>query len=441
MRAFILSSSHLPQTLVLDTNILLSDPLAIFAYPKVRLIVTLSVLDALDQFKKEYNERGRNARILAQTFEELRSQGSLTKGVTLENGALLVVDLEEGLNSVQGLNLLKSSNRVLAACLSIKKRSGQPVSLVTNDLNLRLRASVVGIPVLDHDEQFAQPEELYQGVRRLEPNEAQAKQLEKLGYIEAELITCYANQNLVIRQGDEDQLFRFHEDKQKLSRVKPPSKAVFGLYPKNMEQRAALDLLLDPQVQVVSLAGKAGTGKTLLALAAALEMLFSGQQFQKILVSRPIFPMGRDMGFLPGDVDEKLAPWMQPIRDNLEFLTDQQTGSSKTRGYEGLMEKGLIELEPLTYIRGRSISNRVMIVDEAQNLTPHELKTIVTRVGEGTKLILTGDPYQVDNPYLDPNSNGLSYLVERFRGENIAGHVTLVEGVRSPLAELASNVL
>jgi len=436
-----LSSSHLTDTLVLDTNILLSDPLAIYAYPKVRLIVTLSVLEALDQFKKEYNERGRNARILAQSFEELRSKGRLTEGVELDNGALLVVDMEEGLIPRQGLNLLKSSNRVLAACIAIRKRLGAPVRLVTNDLNLRIRASVVGVKVQSYDEQLVEKEELYQGIRRLEPNEAQQKQLEKLGYIEASILTSYANQNLVIQHSGEDQLFRFFEDKQKLSRVKALGRGVFGLYPKNLEQRAALDFMLDPKIQVVSLAGKAGTGKTLLALAAALELLFAGQQFQKILVSRPIFPMGKDMGFLPGDVEEKLAPWMQPIRDNLEFLTDQQAGSSKTRGYEGLMEKGLIELEPLTYIRGRSISNRVMIVDEAQNLTPHELKTIVTRVGEGTKLILTGDPYQVDNPYLDPNSNGLSYLVERFRGQKIAGHVTLVEGVRSPLAELASNVL
>jgi len=436
-----LSSSYPAKTLVLDTNVLLADPASLFAYPKVRLILLMSVLDELDQFKKEYNERGRNARILAQSLDELRCQGNLTQGVELDNGALLLVDLEEDLQSMYGLNLHKSSNRVLLATLSIKKRLGGNVSLVTNDLNLRVRASVIGIAVQSHDERVKQTEDIYQGMGRLELDSVQERQLEKLGYLEKMGSQCLPNQNLVIYHNGKDQLFRYDGSKDRLKKVKPLEQGVFGLYPKNMEQRAALDLLLDPGVHIVTLAGKAGTGKTLLALAAGLEMLFKGREYQKILVSRPIFPMGRDMGFLPGDVDEKLAPWMQPIRDNLEYLLDNQSMSTKTRGYEGLMEKGLIELEPLTYIRGRSISNRVMIVDEAQNLTPHELKTIVTRVGEGTKLILTGDPYQVDNPYLDPNSNGLSYLIERFQGHDISGHVTLINGVRSPLAELASNIL
>lgn len=429
-------------TLVLDTNVLLSDPDALFAYPKAILILPLTVLDEMDQFKKEYNERGRNARVLALYLDQLRVQGSLTQGVPVGDGATLVVDLEEGIKAHPGMDLKKGSNRVLMATVAIRERLKKKVILVTNDLNLRVRASALGIPVQSHDERGQKGAELYQGMVRLEPNAEQSRQLEKLGYIEDESLKYYPNQNLVIGLGGRDQLFRFHSPKGKLKRVRPLEKGVSGLFPKNLEQLAALDLLLDEEVHIVTLAGKAGTGKTLLALAAALELLFQGRNYQKILVSRPIFPMGRDMGFLPGDVEEKLAPWMQPIRDNLEYLASAQASAGpKSRGHEGLMEKGLIELEPLTYIRGRSISNRIMIVDEAQNLTPHELKTIVTRVGEGTKLILTGDPYQVDNPYLDPNSNGLSYLIERFQDHALAGHVTLISGVRSPLAELASNIL
>ncbi|OGG93656.1 MAG: hypothetical protein A2527_11070 [Candidatus Lambdaproteobacteria bacterium RIFOXYD2_FULL_50_16] len=426
---------------VLDTNVLLGDPDALFDYPGAKLILPLSVLDEMDQFKKEYNERGRNARVLAQYLDKIRLEGSLTQGVTLENGSVLLVDLEEGLKPQGGLNPLKGSNRVLLATAAIQKRLGRPVTLVTNDLNLRVRASALGVEVKSHDEQGRQRIDLYQGMLKLEPNEQQAHQLEKLGYIEKEHIRCFPNQNLVIERHGVPELYRYHENKGRLKRVKPLDRGVYGLYPKNQEQIAALDLLLDEEVHIVTLAGKAGTGKTLLALAAAMELLIKGGKYQKILVSRPIFPMGRDMGYLPGDIEEKLAPWMQPIMDNLEYLSGLQPSGAKARGHEGLLEKGLIELEPLTYIRGRSIPDRIMIVDEAQNLTPHELKTIVTRTGEGTKLILTGDPYQVDNPYLDPNSNGLTYLIERFQAQAIAGHVTLLSGVRSRLAELAANLL
>lgn len=426
--------------LVLDTNILLNDPESLFDYPEGNLIVPLAVLDEMDQFKKEYNERGRNARRLAQTLDELRQTGSLTDGVELNNGARLTVDVEEGMKAHKGFAPHKGSNRVLLATLAIQERSPGRVVLVTNDLNLRVRASALGIPVQSHDER-GRGENLYEGFGLLEPDPQETRQLEKLGYIESGGRKFYANQNYLVRFGGKDELYRFHAGKQRLKRVKAIERGVYGLLPKNAEQLAALDLLLDEEVHVVTLAGKAGTGKTLLALAAAMELLIKGRQYQRLLVSRPIFPMGRDMGFLPGDVDEKLAPWMQPIMDNLEFLSTLGPMGAKTRGHEGLLDKGLIELEPLTYIRGRSISNRIMIVDEAQNLTPHELKTIVTRVGEGTKLILTGDPYQVDHPYLDPHSNGLSYLIERLRDQPIAGHVTLLQGVRSPLAELAANLL
>ncbi|HLB59753.1 MAG TPA: PhoH family protein, partial [Bdellovibrionota bacterium] len=218
---------------------------------------------------------------------------------------------------------------------------------------------------------------------------------------------------------------------------------VWGIHPKNVEQTFAMDLLLNDEIQLVTLVGKAGTGKTLLALAAGLRRTIDDNLYQRMLVSRPIFPMGKDIGFLPGDVAQKLNPWMQPIFDNIEFIMTQGAGQRKGRGrnYMELVNQGMINIEPLTYIRGRSIPNQFFIVDEAQNLTPHEIKTIITRAGQNTKVVLTGDCYQIDNPYLDSSNNGLTYIVEAFKKEPIAGHVTLRKGERSGLAELATNLL
>jgi PhoH-like ATPase len=219
---------------------------------------------------------------------------------------------------------------------------------------------------------------------------------------------------------------------------------VWGIYPRNLEQSFALDLLLDDDIKMVTLVGTAGTGKTLLAIAAGLEKTTDEARYQKLLVSRPIFPLGRDVGFLPGTLEEKLNPWMQPIFDNLELLLGghgQGRGKRLSQSYHELISQGILEVEPLTYIRGRSIPNQYFIVDEAQNLTPHEIKTILTRAGDNTKVILTGDPYQIDNPYVDASSNGLTYVVERFRREAIGGHVTLVKGERSALATIAANLL
>ncbi len=224
--------------------------------------------------------------------------------------------------------------------------------------------------------------------------------------------------------------------------LRPPKEGIWGIQPRNREQQFAFDLLLNDEIQLVTLVGKAGTGKTLLAIAAGLHKAGDEGVFSRLLVSRPVFPLGRDLGFLPGDVEEKLAPWMQPIFDNVELLLGavEERGKRK-RGYKELVDMGMLEIEPLTYIRGRSIPKQYMIVDEAQNLTPHEIKTIITRAGEGTKIVLTGDPYQIDNPYVDSSSNGLTYVVEKFKKEEISGHVTLTKGERSPLAELAANLL
>ncbi len=422
------------QSFILDTNVLLADPESIYAYPAAKIILPLMVLEELDHFKRDYNERGRNARLVSLRLDQLRKEGSLTQGIKLSNGALLSVLLETPTPTGALRNQRKGN--ILAAALELKKQGH--IALVTNDINLRVRAAAMGIETIHYEEKVKLPEEIYDALPQLEVDPETFQRLQEKKIWTPPPTGYWANQNLILHCQGKQALVRFHLASASFHLVSPGEKEIWGLKPKNLEQQAALDLLMDPSVPLVTLAGKAGTGKTLLALAAALEMLLKRGRYQKILVSRPIFPMGRDMGYLPGDIDEKMAPWMQPIFDNLEFLFSNQPNLGN---FERLQEKGLIELEPLTYIRGRSIPQRIMIVDEAQNLTAHETKTIVTRVGENTKLIFTGDPYQVDNPYIDPSSNGLSYLIQRFQSYEMAGHVTLLNGVRSPLAELASNIL
>ena len=241
-------------------------------------------------------------------------------------------------------------------------------------------------------------------------------------------------------------MVRFQQRAGRLRLVGRHKEGVWGIFARNKEQLFALDLLLDDSVSLVTLDGKAGTGKTLMAIACGLKLVADEQRYGRMVVSRPIFPMGRDIGFLPGDISEKLNPWMKPIFDNLELLIGSQDRDERRRegaqpNYQALIDQGIIEIEPLTYIRGRSLPRQFLIVDEAQNLTPHEVKTVITRAGEGTKLILTGDPYQIDNPYVDATSNGLTYVIERFKETPISGHATLLKGERSELAETAANLL
>jgi PhoH-like ATPase len=257
----------------------------------------------------------------------------------------------------------------------------------------------------------------------------------------------YPNQFLLLKNSanpSQTALARYSRQRNALVPIASAKHGVWGITARNKQQQYAFDLLLNDDIRLVTLVGKAGTGKTLLALAAGLEKTIEARAFQRLVVSRPVFPLGRDIGFLPGDIEEKLKPWMQPIRDNLDFLMGASAVAGRAKGkkdLQGLFDLGMIEVEPLTYIRGRSMPNQYLIVDEAQNLTPHEIKTIITRAGEGTKVVLTGDPYQIDNPYIDSSSNGLTFVTERFKEEPIAGHITLVKGERSDLAELAATLL
>jgi len=436
------------KTFVLDTNVLLHDPQALFSFEDNDLIIPMTVIEELDRFKKELSETGRNARQFSRIIDGLRAKAKLIDGVKLETGGSLRVDLytDEHMKGLPPeLRTDQGDNRILAVALDVKSRSDSPVVFVTKDINLRIKADVVGLTAEDYQSDKVSLEELYSGTAEVFLPREEIDLFYSQGFlpIEEEYLS---NQCLTLIDAENPThtaLARYNRPmRQAVALLRAPKDGLWGIHPRNREQQFAFDMLLNEDVQLVTLVGKAGTGKTLLAIAAGLHKSADEGQYSRLLVSRPIFPLGRDLGYLPGDIDEKLSPWMQPIFDNVELLLGSvEEGSKRKRGYKELVDLGLLEIEPLTYIRGRSIPKQYMIVDEAQNLTPHEIKTIVTRAGEGTKIVLTGDPYQIDNPYIDSSSNGLTYVVDKFKGEDIACHITLDKGERSCLAELAANLL
>ncbi|MCD6186608.1 MAG: PhoH family protein [Desulfuromusa sp.] len=434
---------------ILDTNVLLHDPQAIFKFSDNTVILPLTVIEEIDNFKKDQNETGRNARQISRMIDGFRLQAKLTEGVPLENGGILKVAIykQEFLQKLPPeLRNDRGDNRILAVAQDLQD-SLPPgtVFFVTKDINLRIKADTIGLCAEDFESDKVPIEELYTGTGELLLPKDQVDQFYAQGSLAIEG-DYFANQGLTLideTNPSHTALGRYDATmKEVVSLIKIPKEGVWGIYPRNREQQFAFDLLLNDAVQLVSLVGKAGTGKTLLAIAAGLVKTADENAYNRLLVSRPVYPMGRDLGFLPGDIEDKLAPWMQPIFDNVELLLSSfDEGGSRKRGYRELIDLGLMEIEPLTYIRGRSIPKQYLIVDEAQNLTPHEIKTIITRAGEGTKIVLTGDPYQIDNPYVDSASNGLSFSVERLKGQEITAHITLTKGERSLLAELAANLL
>ncbi len=434
---------------VLDTNVLLHDPQAMVKFSDNTVILPLTVIEEIDRFKKEQSETGRNARQISRMMDQLRLQGALIDGVPLENGGLLKVAIykqELMLNLPPELRVDRGDNRILAVAQDLRDSNTElPVIFITKDINLRIKADTIGLKTEDYQNDKVPIEDLYTGTAEILTAGEEIDRFYEQGGLPVSQ-PLYANQGVtLIDEGNPSHtaLGRYDAVTQQLvPLIKAPKEGVWGIHPRNREQQFAFDLLLNDDISLVSLVGKAGTGKTLLAIAAGLLKTADENAYNRLLVSRPVFPMGRDLGFLPGDVEEKLAPWMQPIFDNVELLLSSydEVGKRK-RGYRELIDLGLMEIEPLTYIRGRSIPKQYMIVDEAQNLTPHEIKTIITRAGEGTKIILTGDPYQIDNPYVDSSSNGLTFSVERLKGQELAGHTTLSKGERSALAELAANLL
>ncbi|HEX9842587.1 MAG TPA: PhoH family protein [bacterium] len=432
---------------LLDTNVLLYDPDALLAYPDGEVIVPITVIEEIDQFKSEVTETGRNARLVSKSIDAYRRTGSLAAGVKQANGSTFRVHIwnPDSGPLPRELDMRRSGNRVLACALQLlEQEDDRPLVLVSQDTNIRIKANAMGIEATSYEAEPRSTSELYEGWGRLEVS---AGELER--YRQSEQVrfegSFYPNQGMIVQDRDraEDYLvFRYLDEQRGFAPIMDFGEGIWGIGPRNPQQALALEIMLDPAVSIVTLMGKAGTGKTLLALAVGLQMMMDENTYTKMLVSRPIFPMGKDIGYLPGTAQEKLEPWMQPIFDNLEFLIGSPVSKHHSaKGYEALIDQGLINIEPLTYIRGRSIPNQFMIVDESQNLTPHEIKTIITRVGEGTKIVLTGDPYQIDNPYVDAISNGLSHVVERFKRLPLSGHVTLVRGERSSLAEMAANIL
>lgn len=437
------------KTFVLDTNVLLHDPFAVFRFQENSIIIPITVIEEVDRFKKDMNETGRNARQISRYLDDLRQRGSLSSGVSLDSGGTVRVALfnEEIRRLIPPeLNEQRADNRILAIALDAKSKSGKvPVILVTKDTNLRIKADAVGLKAEDYESDKVSIEELYTGFAQMDVSPETVDRFYGQGWAETEE-SLMPNQYVVLKDTGNPSHTALAKYVAAQRRFVPVAKigkeGVWSIHPRNREQTCALDALLDDSIKLVTLVGKAGTGKTLLAIAAGLHKTAEESMFNRLLVSRPVFPMGKDLGFLPGDIEEKLAPWMQPIFDNVELLLSGHEAEKRhSRGYRELMAMGILEIEPLTYIRGRSIPNQFLIVDEAQNLTPHEIKTIVTRAGDGTKVILTGDPYQIDNPYVDSSSNGLTYLVERFKGQEIAAHITMMKGERSALAELAANLL
>ncbi|MBN1981898.1 MAG: PhoH family protein [Chitinivibrionales bacterium] len=433
---------------IIDTTILLYDPAALFAFGNNSLFVPIHAVEEIDKFKRDMNEIGRSARQVSRILDSLRSKGSLASGVTLDNGGTLSVIMakKNHLEAIQKEIISKDHDRLLfAVALELQERGQQPPIIVTKDVNLRIKADSLGIGVQDYESERVAIEELYSGYRDCIVEKKTIDELRSFQPVTLDAALMPNQYVCLIDAADESNrvLGCFNHAKGMVYPLVQNTKQIScRISTKNPQQAFALDALLNDSIELVTLVGKAGTGKTLLAIAASVFKTVDENIYNRILISRPTLPFSQDIGYLPGSVEDKLMPWMYPIADNVELIMRKENHTGhKIRGFRELVSMGILIIEPLTYIRGRSIHNQFLIVDEAQNLTPHEIKTVITRVGEGTKIVLTGDPYQIDNPYIDASSNGLTCVVEKFKNERITAHVTLTKGERSPLSELAANIL
>ena len=430
---------------VLDTNVLLHNADSLTSFADNSIVLPMTVIEELDKFKRHNDELGRNARQVIRQLDRLRSKGTLKDGVAMENGGFLKITVERRDMPGALLDMSVADNRILAVANSLHEE-GKEVIFVSKDINARLKADALGIDVMDFEKQKCKTDDLYTGWRQASVPTDLVDGFYKEKILETEGFDFLHNEFVLLQ----DEVNPKHSalgraiGPTSLTHLNDKYERAWNITPRSKEQRMALELLLNPAIALVTLIGQAGTGKTLLALAAGLECVIHHASHERLLVSRPVIPMGKDIGYLPGTKDEKLALWMQPIFDNLTYLMrhdqrrqDDDEGSVQQK-VDKLIKNHQVELEALTYIRGRSIPRQFVIVDEAQNLTPHEVKTIISRAGENTKMVFTGDPQQIDNPYLDSASNGLSYAVERLKGHGIYGHVTLSKSERSPLSAIAA---
>ena len=437
------------RTYVLDTNVYLTDSHCFKKFGRNDIILPLKVLEEIDKHKKRQDGVGANARHTIRLLDELRAKGNLHKGIRIDKGFGIIRAVYSDVSALPPeMDKRDPDNIIIAAALNEKQNNPtRKVIIVSLDINLRVRCDALGIECEGYDENqvVKREENIYTGFTKHLVDDQTIDQFyrgEKL-FIDKEEKKLLPNEFVMLVSSSNEKktaLSRFINHNKPLVRVDEYKHGIWDVKPRNKEQAFALNLLMDPNVPIVSLVGAAGCGKTLLAIAAGMEQTLDEGQYEpiykKLVVSRPVMPMGRDIGFLPGTLEEKMAPWLAPIQDNLKFLM----GDDRV-ALEMYSERCLIEIEALTYIRGRSIANAFIIIDEAQNLTIHELKTIITRVGEGTKIVLTGDVEQIDNVYIDARSSGLTYALEKFKPYELAGHISLQKGERSKVATLASKVL
>lgn len=437
---------------VLDTNVILHDSSCLVQFDEHDVVIPITVIEEIDHFKRGSQVINLNAREFARTLDSMTGSALFNGGVSLGRGKGKVsISISKGLSD-DIRNIFKEDNpdhRILSTALDVKNKfeGKRPVILVTKDVNLRMKAKAIGLPAEDYTtDRIPDIEELYSGKGTVENFDDDILQTLHHTPFEAPLTKTFrkhkqeiiANKYYILRNSSRSVLAHTDISRDLLKKVdKVP---VYGIMPRNAEQTFAVDALINNEIPLVSLTGKAGTGKTLLALASALHVK---KQYRQIYIARPVVPLSnKDIGYLPGDVDTKLAPYMTPLWDNLKVIQDQYPENDKHhQAISQMLKDEKLVIEPLSYIRGRSLQRIFFIIDEAQNLTPHEIKTIITRAGEGSKIVFTGDIYQIDHPYLDSQSNGLSYLIEHFKGEKLYAHVNLVKGERSELAELASNLL
>lgn len=431
---------------ILDTNVLLHDPNSLNNFADNNVLIPIEVIEEIDRFKRESSELGQNARTVSRALDSLRAAGSLSKGVKLENGGKLrIIFHQNGTDSKILFGNKTVDSQIVAVAKEVQLAEPKSkVVIVSKDINLRIKADAVGLLAEDYENDRVYLKDLYTGMLEMQ--------------VTPEKIAKFRTDNELVLNGNAKYfpneyctlVDQTNPKRTALTKVDPTGtrlipildvrEGIWGIKPRNREQHFAFDALLDDRIKLVTLMGKAGTGKTLMAMAAGLKRTVLDREFRRLVVARPTISMGKELGFLPGSLEEKLSPWMQPIHDALELLSDLNMGSDHRRSAD-LMRSGTIVVEALSYIRGRSIANQFMVIDEAQNLTPLEVKTIITRVGQGTKVVFTGDPYQIDNPYVDSSSNGFNFIISKFREQTIAAHIELQKGERSELAELAANIL
>ena len=447
-----MTKSKPQKTFVLDTNVLLHNAECIESFADNHVVLPMAVIEELDKFKKQNTELGRNARQVIRRLDELRNSGNLREGVDLEEGGTLQILPTEFDPERAEFTTDIPDNRIIMLAHDLHKK-GRQVIFVSKDINARVKADTLGVQADDFEREKVNFDDLYCGYSEMTVAKKTIDSFFQTQVLENRRLGGYPNEFLILKDKSNSKrtALALTIKRGKIRHLSSHYDRVWNVQARNKEQRMAIELLMDPNVELVTLVGQAGTGKTLVALAAALHSTIKNRRYDRILVSRPVIPMGKDLGYLPGAKEEKISHWMQPIFDNLTYLL-REGGLSIVRSkkkakmsaqelIDKLIQDNTIELEALTYIRGRSIPRQYVVIDEAQNLTPHEVKTIVSRAGEGTKIVLTGDPYQIDNPYLDASSNALTYAAERLKEQELHGHVTLKRSERSRLAAIAAEHL